>query len=645
MAHPSEFKAEPEGDSRDRQIVGMVNEMFNLSRSKYHDFRASMQEKYDLVRGIWGEAYSYTGDQATYGWNEVSVNFLHSMIQSDIAKKQLVLFGEKPYVQFVGSGQEDQAKARKRSALVERQSDACGLKVEMAKFIAMADTYGKGVLRYHWERDYGGYYVRERTFRGSKIAGKVDPRTGLRGIKFDGPSCYSVDLQDWFPWPGVGKLDKMPGVGEQLFMDWEDVALGAERGPDGEEPLFDPAAVARAAYQTGPNQRVEDIINNRYDISRENPGDRYSDMRTSWSKPCLIYEGYMRVPRALGQIDPETGEFCTMMRATVLNEQHLLSFVPVPHWDRKPPYVDWGPLVDAHYYYPPGKVEIGARLQAAINKWVSRGLDILDLYADPLWLFDENSGLDPNQLFTGPGNALGVNLGAQKISDVIMQLVPDLRGYNVSMDQVDRMWQWLQQVLGMSADISLGAGEVGSDRQSAHEWVGRERAIDLRQRLELMLLEEMTLIPLWNAFVQMNRQWLPLPREIALIGSNALYDPVTGQIVPPTREILDYRDLEGHLDTYPLGVTRQLSLQSRQANAERALALLTPFLPALNMRAFVMQLLPLFGFPNVTELTNTQQEMQAALAMGLALEQGGGRGIRGNGGANRVRQAGGAPVG
>ena len=610
----NEFEAAATEDGRERQLVNMAMELRRLSKAKYSSWRSSLQEKYDLTRGWWGMIEANPGATA----NDVPVNFLSSMMQSDIAKKQLVLYGERPYVQYMGSGQEDQLKARKRSALVERQFDVARIKEETARFFFIGNVYGKAVMRYHWRRDYGGYTTRERTMLGDRVVGKADPRTRMRGIKFDGPDAYVVDPVDWHPWPGVMNLRNMPGVGEDMYPDWEEIVAGSEQGPDGESPLYSPAAVRRARSAARANTDAESVMSERFDISANSPGDRYADMRTSWAKPVWVFEASMRVPRALGKIDPETGEFCQHLMITVLNGRELLRAVPIPMWDRQFPYVDWGPMVDGHYYYPPSKVETVMRLQAAINKWVSRGMDLLDLYVDPMILFDTNSGLDPDLLFAGTGVAVGVNGDVSE--KAIRQLMPDLRGYNVTMDQVAMMWQWMQQILGMSADISLGAGEVGSDRQTAREWVGREAAINLRQRLELFLFEESALIPLFNAFSNMDRQWLSFPQEVAMIGSNAVYDFTTGQMAPPTKETVNLSDLEGDLDCYPLGITRQLSLQSRQGNVERVLPLLSPFLPALNMRAMIMQILPLYGMPNVVELTNTSEEMAQAMTLSMALE-------------------------
>lgn len=619
LLHQDEFKAGITDEQRASQLVTMTVEEWERSTKHYYEFRTALQQWYDIVRGYWQAM------EGIIGFNDVPIPFLFSMLQSSTAKKLMILFGERPYCQFLASGQLGQAMAKKRSKLIEAQFDACKGKEEIADINYTAELYGSAIARYHWRRDYGDYWQRERTWWGTRTRARKNPRTGMMGIKFDGPDFYNVDPIDFGPWPGVHKLRNMYAVTEQMFMDFEDIVVGSERGPDGEEPIYDPKVVNEMRYSGGAAREASSLIEQRLDMASGVPLDRLEHMRTSWAKPVWILERSGRVPRGLAVWDPETKTWCNHVHTTVANGKHLLRCVPIPHWDREAPYHKHSPIVDPHFFWAPGKVEIGMRLQAAINKYVSRGMDFLDLYLDPVWVHDLNSNIDPEQLFTGPGNVIGAE---GPIDDkALRQFSPDLRGYQVNLQQVGVLWQWLQQALGMSADISLGAGEVGSDRQTAHEWVGRERAIDLRLRLELFKFEEEMIIPLWQKFVQMDRQWLSFPAEIDAIGTQAIWDDASAQFLAPMREEISLEEMRPDLDIRPIGVTRQLSLQTRMANVERVMPLLGPFLPALNMRSFIADILPLYGFYDVESKLNTEEQMRMAIATMLATGTGeGGKG-------------------
>lgn len=602
--HPSEDELPDGQEARDAAYVDFALDLVQKSADHYSQFRSSLESRYDIVRGY------FEAQSGVVGWNEVPVGFLFSMLQSDVARKSLILHGEIPKFQLLArQGQEHIAK--KRAMLLEEQYDAADCQSEVEDFLLTADLYGRAIGRYHWHREYGSHYTRERTWLGERIAAKPPPRTGIGGVTFDGPKFYNVDPIDFFPWPGIHKLDRMIGAGEQLFPNFEDIVVASLQGPNGEPPIYNPRAVEGLRYQAGDSREVAFRVKERLDMASGTPVDRLAAARVSWAKPCWVIEVWMQVPRDFAVWDPERRVWTTHVVITVLNGKHLLRVAPNPHWDNRKPYFSHAPIVDPHFFWGPGKVEIGMRLQAAINKYVSRGLDFLDLYLDPSWLVDENSGIDPDQLFTGPGNTILANGDVSE--KAIRQIIPDLRGYNISLEQIGLLWQWLQQTLGMSADISLGAGEVGSDRQTAHEWVGRESAINLRARLELLRFEREALIPILNAFQRMNRQWLPFPVELGLLGEQAIYDVGSRRFIPPEQMRLDLEEMFPEMPPRPLGLSRQLSVQARQANVERLLPLLGPFMAALNMRSFVADILPLYGFYDVASKLNSPDEMRAAL--------------------------------
>jgi hypothetical protein len=607
--HPDEFR--PLGGSPSlEEYANMVNEDRNLSANTFTSYTRALQRWYDCWRNFVRVTRGYRSK-----WNNIPIPFLHTITRTNMARKLDIHLGQDPWAQFIAEGPEDVKVARKFDQLILGQLAAIDVRWKFQQVHLNADLFGWSVTRDGMRTEYGRTYQRTPGRLASGVGGSVrevpNPRTGLMGITFNGPDFYVLDNSDFFPCPGYARVKEMPHATERYFMDFEDIVALSEVGPGGEPPVYFPDVVARMRY-SGQNKGSGEEITERRNAAAGGVDDRTYLKITKSMKPVLMFDRIGRVPRGMAVTDPVTGEQVSQVIITVADYNHVLRVSPIDTWSRDKPWLDYHPLGDPRWFHTPSKIELGERLQWAINKWISRKADSLDAWIDPIILMDENADIDPNKFFAGPGSIVSANGPVDE--KVIRQLIPDLRGIQITYQEVQQMYQWLQQVLGVAEDISFGVGARGT-RESAQSAFQRARAVGVLLGLEAMLFEEQILEPICQRFVQYDRQYLPLRDELMTIGASAVWDVGTGTFVAPAKVEMSLDELNRDLPVRALGATRYITEQTRMQGVQGFLSVLGPLLPALNIRAFVRQVLPVFFFRNVDELVNTEEQMMQYYAM------------------------------
>ena len=147
-----------------------------------------------------------------------------------------------------------------------------------------------------------------------------------------------------------------------------------------------------------------------------------------------------------------------------------------------------------------------------------------------------------------------------------------------------------------------------------------------RLMMESRIWEEMQLEPLANRFRMHNRKYLPLPKQLSMLGSLARTNPITGSALPP-----DLTPTVTHEDLWPdyraraVGANQTMMRSATQQNVIQLLQA-TSANPALmqlvNWVSFARQMFEVFGFRNVNEmLVQLPQVGMGAQQMGMPPEQ------------------------
>jgi hypothetical protein len=612
----------------EEKLVALVMDNRKHSEIEYAEYYRKCKRWYQMYRGI------ITGNYSGFR-NNISIPFIYSVIQSDVSRKTQMSFGQFPYVNFEGYAPEDEPIARKNELLISVQLEDLGIYKKAVDFFTCADLYGAAFTREGWRQD--------RRLEKIRVPHMVSPgmiedrETSQWFSYFDGPDLEILDPLDTMPQPGFADLQAADWFIYRYYRDLDylrdlvDAEIAA-----GEEPSFDPKALDEVARR-GINNNTHSDMNERSTYYRTQQA--YEKGNSRYSKVVEITERWGTVPRELLK-DGETRN----RRLVVLNGMVLGANSANPYYHGQKPFGHYA-VGDPHFIHGVGKSELLSKLQAASNRLMNHKLDTLDLSISPAMLVSGSSGIDSNRpMHMTPG---GVIQFESDVSDAnVKPWAPDLRGAQLVDPQVESLWRYMQQGSGIIEDTV--SGQPASREQTLGEFQGRREGAMSRLMLESRQAEEMWLEPTANRIRGMNRQYLPLPKQIRRIGSMAILDPYTGQPLPPDELEIGHKDLWPEYKARATGANQNMLRSSNQQNIIQMLSAVgaNPALMAqVNWANFARQMFITFGFRNVNELLlATSPGGQANAAMleggGIMEQMGGGVGPKPNlaliGGGNNV---------
>ena len=574
-------------------LVNLVRERRQHAINRYIHYFRRASRWYDLYRGI------YSGRFAAFR-NNIHLPFLFSVIQSDVARKVQTSFGGWPIVEFTGYAHEETFKARKNETLVSAQMKDCQSFRKAVDFYTSADLYGTAIARVGWKTD-----IRDNLIRlPNGLGGSSEQR--VQQTMFDGPDWDNVDITDFLLQPGKRSIPDADWAIHRWYIDLDQLEELAKQG------MFDPNAVSQLRkWGTLPEAAVDDF-NQRVNIYRSH--SEYDARRTErFAKPVEIWDMWGRVP---SEFAPDG---IVHRIVTVANGKIILRNRPNPYWHGQIPFLAYSPQPDPHYFHAPGKMEVAEKMQFSANRFANQKMDALDITVDPMWLVSSALGLDTQNLFSRAGRVIKVDgpIG----DDSIRPISPDLRGMQAAYQEIEFLWQSIQQATGIIEDTVQGA--PASRRQTKAEYQGRQESVLTRLMLEARLAEENFVEPLANMFVSLNKQLLPIPKEVRILGSDAMVNPITGFPLPKEPITIDSLDDINH--DYRARAVGSSQMVGRQMLQNQLMTLMQVMganpvgMQMVNWTAFFRQVFDAFQLRNVDELLNpspTQLNQMAAMQGG-----------------------------
>lgn len=534
---------------------------------------------YDLYRGN-------TGGRFQQFRNDIKIPFLLSIVQSDVARKVQTSFGGWPIVTFGSYPPEGVSIARKNETLISAQMKDSKSFTKAVDFFTSADLYGTAICRVGWKHDIRLEKIRVP----DSILGMQESERDVTW--FDGPDWDVVDSIDFWPQPGRKRLDECDWVIHRYWIDYDNLLDRAHRGE------FDAEACRRVKETPMPEVPSDKLPR----VGPHRSWSEYEAMTAEkFARPVELWEMWGLVPT----------DFATdgvrFRRITLANKAVIIQDEPTPFWHGRLPFISYCPMPDPHYFHGTGKLEVCEKLQVTANKMLNHQLDALDISIAPPFLVAAQAGIDQTNLFLRPGKVIPVQ-GGSIDETVIRQLQMDLQGINAAAATVPFLWQFMQQGTGIIEDTIMGGG--GSSRQTAREYLGRQEAVLTRLMLEARLAEEGFVEPLADMFVALNKQYLPLPKQIPILGSGAIINPITGLPLPQEPTNITPEDISHDYKARAIGATQMLGKAVKQQNMMAALQSVSAHpigLQIINWVAFFRQYFEVLDLKNVDELFVTQQ--------------------------------------
>lgn len=165
--------------------------------------------------------------------------------------------------------------------------------------------------------------------------------------------------------------------------------------------------------------------------------------------------------------DPVTGETTQDYpkkypngKKVVISNGVLLEVGPNPYEDGEFPFQRWPNYLLPREFWGMSEIEQLEGPQKTFNKLISFVLDVLTLMGNPVWIVDNTSDVDTDNLFNKPGLIIEKAPGSEVRREEGVQLQPYV------LQVIDRMKEWFDQVAG-SNDITRGVNPGGVTAASA----------------------------------------------------------------------------------------------------------------------------------------------------------------------------------
>jgi hypothetical protein len=589
-------------DTRSENLLSYAQDDFAACEEWSESAHRAQAARYDLYRGC------YTGNFHPYR-NNVHYPLLFSICQKAAAQKTMAMYGGPLIAEMRGTGPEDAARARTQTIVLNAQARAAHVRLKGYDQVHSATLQGVGVMQvgWKWSSHTRSFVVREGEL-GQPERLAVKRQTFVE----DRPDITFVDNLDFWPQPGAIRIvdGDMKRCWRRYWIEREQVEELAEAG------YFDKEAIAELART---NTQVPDY------------GDGRGIRRGRLMRGVILHDGRKLVdpvecldfwntemPKALRPKGGSKFRVVTLLNRAVIGRDREF-----PHVGGLP-FTKAAPLEDTADFWSPGLVEIGERLQILKDRWGSNAADIMDLYADPMWIYNEGAGLDVRKLYSRTGHHIPVSNAELGLDQVLRQISPDLRGLQMLYPAGDELWNEMQRGTGQREESMGGAI---SKRQSAREYLGRQDAGADRARLEMFLLEEQTVQPMMTMFRDLDRQFLTKTQEFRIAGTAAFRDPTTGQTVPPVASA-DAWDMMDDFDLVPVASSRISGLDAQRAQATmvfQAMAGLPMLAERINPDAALRMLVGSIEGANVDDLIVQDEEQIQLNRMALMAQKGGGQ--------------------
>lgn len=581
------------GGLSNEAIINLVIGSFHESHQYHERYMRKVRDWYNLYRCI------YAGDKPPFK-NVVMLPLLFSACWSDVANKAAISLSGPQIIEMDPVDPDAGPSAKRAESLINQQFMDAELFQKMLDFLMSGDVYGTGILQYSWRNTVLPTIYRQKTL-GIEYPLRVDVTT------FDGPDIEVLDILDFLPQPGKKDLDKMHHVHRRYYKDLDDLEDEAYQAIErGEEPMFDQEALASLRGQPPTTMLAADMYE-RQNVWRS--WTQYqAERQTKYAKPIELIDYIGMVPSEYAK------DGVRFRHITVANRRVAVRNIPCPYGQLRKHFRTYSPMPDMHHFHGPGKVEIGATLAASANKLVSNRLDVLDLVLQPAMFVNDTTELDAQNLVLWPGRVIKVH--GETGDTNIRPMQWDLQAYPLVVNELEAISRYTDMATGVQRDTIQGM--LSGDRQTAREFLGRMEQARTRLGLEAKLFERNVIERLAEDFRMLNRQYLPVPKMVNLIGSAAIWDPDTGQPLPPESEAVDLSDLNMDHKIRAIGASNMLSKTMQRQDmitAMQAMSTNPMAMATTNWLAFFNKFWRAFDF-NPREMMNiAMPNLQAAWGM------------------------------
>jgi hypothetical protein len=421
-----EFK-EPEQSPSERKLIKKINEMFQRAKAHREKYDHKWLDYYKLFRGRqWKE------ERPVYRHSEV-LNIIFSTIQHQVP----ILTDSRPKFEYLAQEPSDIEFAKILNHVAEHDWNRFNWLNEETESLYDGHIFGTGLGELTWDE-------------------KGDQ--GIGAIKFN-----SFDPVHAYPDPKARDVNKecdffisaKPMHVDQVKKLWP--KKGKFVKPDIDTDKFDKTDLDKVRFKSP----TENVI---YESDR--PADTIN--REALVIECFYRDDEMEEEKRVERIEVDTPEGPLIQeresflrkkkypfgRRTIIAGNVLLQDGPNPYEDGEFPYQKYSNYILPREFWGESEVAQLEGPQKVFNKIYSFVLDVMTLTGNPIWILDDDSGVDPDMLYNRPGLIVEKSPGSEVRRESGVQLQP----YVIQI--MDRVKAWIDDVSG-ATDVTRGATPAG----------------------------------------------------------------------------------------------------------------------------------------------------------------------------------------
>lgn len=417
-------------DEEERKTIKLVNKTFEKNKRHRKKYDHKWLDNYKFFRGK-----QWKDQRPSYRHSEV-INMVFQNIQSVVP----IMTDSRPKVEFSPREPGDMELAQILNDVFESDWERGNWLQELTAGIYDSHFYGHGM--------YGVEYDDDADF-------------GAGDITFE-----SSDVFHHYPDPNATDVNKKSR--NHVIAEPIDIAEAKAEYPEKSKYFKADLIDLLGGDKTALEQiRYKSPIDNRVTVEGEEaPDTETSDQCLKITLYCKSDESYEEEGQ---EADEQTGEmkkiFTTKLkypngRKIVVISGVLCEDGPMPYDDKKFPFAKLTNYILPREYYGISEVEQLEGPQKTFNKLVSFALDVLTLMGNPIWIVDNDSEVDTDNLFNRPGLVVEKSKGSEVRREEGVQLQPYV------LQLIDRMKSWFDGVSG-STDVSRGVRPEGITAASA----------------------------------------------------------------------------------------------------------------------------------------------------------------------------------
>jgi hypothetical protein len=414
----------------ERKTIRLVQKIYEENKKHRKIYDEKWLDRYKFFRGQqWKE------HRPTYRHSEV-INMIFQSIQSTVP----IMTDSRPKVEFVPKEPADQELAEILNQVFECDWENGNWSHQLLESIYDSHLYSVGYthIGYDPKADYGAGAITWESadpFYSFPAPSALDVNKRNRSFVYAEPIDVEDAHEDYPEKAKYIKADLMDLVGGNKAMN-DQITY---RSP------VDARTMVESGEPLGNTQRNQVLKITCYLKSSETLEEKIESPNEQTGEMEEAYQSKLKYPNG---------------RKIVLVGGVLCQDGPCPYDDGLFPYAKLLNYVLPREYYGMSEVEQLESPQKIFNKLVSFSLDVLTLMGNPVWIVDNDSEVDTDNLFNRPGLIIEKAKGSEVRREAGVELQPYV------LQIIDRMRNWFDGISGAN-DVTRGVRPEGITAASA----------------------------------------------------------------------------------------------------------------------------------------------------------------------------------